>query len=341
MTKQGKQKAYWANLCQKAKASGGVVKKYAKGQLKAEKLAIGRQFQMGPLPLAPSGPMQGFAQYHPQCQTTFQPQCQPLYQPMYQPQYSQQFLSSIPQYFGMPQYQPAYQVPLHSVFQTPVESQYVVPPKNAWPVIDHQPQQPGEALDTKVQALQKETISLDAKIEQFNLMRQEIEEQHARREVKIVREKKEDGHRRRSPVLSEREVTRETRPEVKLSRSGIKLRRRPERYRGRRRSRSPVRVDRRRSGHGERTHRDVRDRDNRRNENQEKPKQSAGPSELVHQVSKLELGEGNTVRPEVSRSGERAGKAIQMGVACNFGQSLELSSDLDMVKDKDGNEWSF
>ena len=43
----------------------------------------------------------------------------------------------------------------------------------------------------------------------------------------------------------------------------------------------------------------------------------------------------------MSRSGERAGKAIQMGVACTFGQSLELSSDLDMVKDKDGNEWSF
>ena len=135
-------------------------------------------------------------------------------------------------------------------------------------------------------------------------------------------------------------MTREVRParnEVKLNRSGIRLRRSPERSGGRRRSRSPAKVDRRRSGQGEKTQREV----NRKNENPEKPRKSTVPTELVQQVSKLVLGDGNKVRPEESRSGERAGKAIQMGVACTFGQSLELSSDLDMVKDKDGNEWSF
>ena len=85
------------NLCKKAKASGGVVKKYEKGQLKAEKLALDKQIQMGPLPLAPSGPMQAFAQY----------------QPLYQRQYPM-----IPQYFGMPPYQPAY----HMLY----ENQYLI-----------------------------------------------------------------------------------------------------------------------------------------------------------------------------------------------------------------------
>lgn len=58
MTKRAKKKAYcWANLCKKVKSSGGVVKKYQKGQLKGEKLELDKRIAMGPLPLAPSGLM--------------------------------------------------------------------------------------------------------------------------------------------------------------------------------------------------------------------------------------------------------------------------------------------
>ena len=35
MSKQAKQKAYWANLCQKAKTSGGVVKKISEGAVES------------------------------------------------------------------------------------------------------------------------------------------------------------------------------------------------------------------------------------------------------------------------------------------------------------------